>query len=100
MKKKCANCNSLILIHVVLNFLFFYDKVALHMPRQEVTSLKTIHQESFLGIASALGSILLGFGRVAMHDKSPGSLSCDSSVCMALPIKGPMFGRALCMRCG
>jgi hypothetical protein len=41
------------------------------MPRQGVASLETLSiKESFLGIASAL----LGFGRLAMHDNSPGSL--------------------------
>jgi hypothetical protein len=41
------------------------------LPGQSVASLETLSiKESFLGIASAL----LGFGRLAMHNKSPESL--------------------------
>jgi hypothetical protein len=47
------------------------DRVALYLPGQAVASLETLSlMESFLGIASAL----FRFCRVAMHNKSPGSL--------------------------
>jgi hypothetical protein len=53
--------------------------------------------ESFLGIAS----VFLRFGRLAIHNKSPWSLLCNSSVSMGEPIKDPMFDMAcLRMACG
>jgi hypothetical protein len=52
-------------------FFFICDKVALALPKQGVASLETLSiKENFLGKASSR----FGFGCLAMHDNSPGSL--------------------------
>jgi hypothetical protein len=65
-------------------------RVDLHLPRQAVASLETLSiKKNFLGIAAAPP------GYVQQIAGEP--VSCDSSVCKRVPIKGLTFDGA-CLR--